>query len=347
MGRTKYTLAFALPILTWFGFSQEGWLSATALIFAYVAFPILELFLPPDHANMDEKMAADERNAPFYDRLLNLAVICYAITFIYFFIVIQNTAFGTWEYYIKVMSMGVMAGIYGINIGHELTHRVNDRVAYTLGQILLLASLNLHFIPFHLGGHHRNVGKPTDPSTAARNELIFAFWFRSQIGGYIEAWRIDNQITARNGYSIYSFNNRMVRYTMTTIAYLAFLYFVLSAHQYIAYLIVVAISIILLETINYIEHYGLVRTQNDNGKFESVKHHHSWNSDHTFGRVMMFNLSRHSDHHYNGSIKYQSLKYIPDTPQMPTGYPGMFILAFIPPLWFYIMNKRLEKYSTD
>jgi len=282
MGRTKYTLAFALPILTWFGFSQEGWLSATALIFAYVAFPILELFLPPDHANMDEKMAADERNAPFYDRLLNLAVICYAITFIYFFIVIQS-----------------------------------------------------------------NVGKPTDPSTAARNELIFAFWFRSQIGGYIEAWRIDNQITARNGYSIYSFNNRMVRYTMTTIAYLAFLYFVLSAHQYIAYLIVVAISIILLETINYIEHYGLVRTQNDNGKFESVKHHHSWNSDHTFGRVMMFNLSRHSDHHYNGSIKYQSLKYIPDTPQMPTGYPGMFILAFIPPLWFYIMNKRLEKYSTD
>ena len=137
----------------------------------------------------------------------------------------------------------------------------------------------------------------------------------------------------------------MVKYTMATIVFLVSLYFLLGSSLFGIYLLVVIISICLLETINYIEHYGLVRKQNENGIYERVRHHHSWNSDHIFGRALMFNLSRHSDHHYNGSIKYQVLKSLPNTPQMPTGYPGMVVLAFFPPLWFYVMNRRLKEVS--
>ena len=102
-------------------------------------------------------------------------------------------------------------------------------------------------------------------------------------------------------------------------------------------------GIILLETVNYIEHYGLLRKQNEHGRYERVKRNHSWNSDHQVGQVLLFNLSRHSDHHYNGAKHYQLLKTVPESPQMPTGYPGMMLLSLFPPLWFWVMNKKIKQ----
>ena len=113
----------------------------------------------------------------------------------------------------------------------------------------------------------------------------------------------------------------------------------------ISFLSAAITGIILLETVNYIEHYGLLRKQDDNGRYEKVKRHHSWNSDHQIGQALLFNLSRHSDHHYNGSKQYQLLKSVPESPQMPTGYPGMMILALLPPFWFMVMNKKIKTLS--
>jgi len=144
------------------------------------------------------------------------------------------------------------------------------------------------------------------------------------------------------GKSIFSLNNRMVGYTIANIVLLTSIYFVFGVPVLIAFVIAAILGIGLLETVNYIEHYGLLRAKKANGKYEPVRHHHSWNSDHIIGRTLLFNLSRHSDHHYNGSIKYQVLKSMPTSPQMPTGYPGMLVLAFLQPLWFYVMNRRLE-----
>lgn len=343
MQRLKFLLAFILPVTSIYGFIYDGWHCMVPLVIIFIVFPVLELLLPLDVANLEEKMEADEKNAKFYDWLLYLAVPVYLFTFVYFFVIISNTPFGSLEFWCRVISMGLICGIFGFNIGHELSHRTNSPIELFLGQVQLLSVLNLHFIPYHNGGHHRNVGKPTDPSTAAKNEWLFTFWFKSQIGGYIQAWKVENKKTQHQGHSIYSLHNQMVRFTIATLTFLTCLYLLLGQYLFCVYLLVVLISIILLETINYIEHYGLVREQNEKGIYEPVRHHHSWNSDHIFGRALMFNLSRHSDHHYNGSIKYQSLKSLPDTPQMPTGYPGMFVLAFFPPLWFYVMNPRLRK----
>jgi alkane 1-monooxygenase len=111
----------------------------------------------------------------------------------------------------------------------------------------------------------------------------------------------------------------------------------------IYFLIVAFMGMVVLETINYIEHYGLTRNKNESGNYERVMPYHSWNSNHIIGRMMIFELSRHSDHHHKASRKYQILKNYEEAPQMPTGYPGMMILSLIPPLWFYVMNPRVDK----
>jgi alkane 1-monooxygenase len=110
------------------------------------------------------------------------------------------------------------------------------------------------------------------------------------------------------------------------------------------YMVVAATGVLLLETINYLEHYGLQRKKKDNGRYETVQHIHSWNSNHPLGRIMLFELTRHSDHHAHASRKYQILRHFDDSPQLPTGYPGMMILSLFPPLWFAVMHKRLDQY---
>ncbi|MEM1119564.1 MAG: fatty acid desaturase, partial [Bacteroidota bacterium] len=143
--------------------------------------------------------------------------------------------------------------------------------------------------------------------------------------------------------STFSLKNRMVVYTIANVILLATIYLFLGGYVLCTFVAAAVLGIGLLETINYIEHYGLVRKQNAKGRYEPVRHHHSWNSDHVLGRAVLFNLSRHSDHHYNGSTKYQVLRSMKTSPQMPTGYPGMVILALFQPLWFWVMNKKLAE----
>ena len=44
------------------------------------------------------------------------------------------------------------------------------------------------------------------------------------------------------------------------------------------------------------------------------------------------------------SRKYQILRHFDESPQMPFGYPAMMAISTIPPLWFYIMHKRIDEY---
>lgn len=138
----------------------------------------------------------------------------------------------------------------------------------------------------------------------------------------------------------------MVVYSLANLLLIAGVYYAFGIQVLIAFLGAATLGIVLLETVNYIEHYGLLRKMK-NGRYEAVRHQHSWNSDHPVGRTLLFNLSRHSDHHYNGSKKYQVLRSHPSSPKMPTGYPGMMLLALLPPLWFKVMNARLQPFRED
>jgi alkane 1-monooxygenase len=200
----------------------------------------------------------------------------------------------------------------------------------------------MHFYIEHNKGHHKRVATPEDPGSARLGENLYSFYFRSIIFSYTDAWTIATRDVRKKGHSVLSLHNEMVVFQLLQILLLVMIWIVAGPLATLLFAVAACQGILLLETVNYIEHYGLQRMQLADGKYERAMPVHSWNSNHVLGRLMLFELSRHSDHHYLASRKYQVLRHHGDSPQMPTGYPGMMLLATIPPLWFRIMNKRVR-----
>lgn len=346
MKKLKYFFVFILPLGVYFAFNRDGYSTFGPVIFSFVLIPLFELFLKPDNKNFDQETMVLEKESRFYDWILYLAVPVQLLMLFSFLYVIELTPINSISFVGKVFSMGLLCGVLGINIGHELGHR-SSRMEQFLGEILLLTSLNTHFLPYHNEGHHREVATPDDAATAKKGQTLFSFWFTSHFGSYFKAWKIENNRMKKKGKPVWSLHNKMIVYSLANLTLLMGIYFYFDLKVLLAFVLAAVIGILLLETVNYIEHYGLLRQKNEKGRYERVKHIHSWNSDHQIGRLMLFNLSRHSDHHYKASKKYQVLESLPESPQMPTGYPGMMMLAFIPPLWFSLMDKKIEHLRND
>lgn len=342
MKSLKFLTVLLLPISVYISFTSSGFLTYVPLVLFFGFVPILEFFFTPTSDNFDKEQEKIEKENKMYTYILYLMIPIQIGFLFFFFEVIQEPNLSNYELFGRVFGMGLMCGTLGINIGHELGHR-NNRFDEFLGEILLLSSLDTHFLPYHNAGHHLNVATPNDAATARKNEWIYTFWIRSHFTSYLQAWQLENKRMKQSNRSWFHIQNRMLIYTLANILLLTSIFFFYNVFVLICFLIASVIGILLLESVNYIEHYGLLRKQKDNGRYEKVRRTHSWNSDHVIGKLMLFNLSRHSDHHYNGSKHYQILKSLPESPHMPTGYPGMVILALFPPLWFSVMNKKLQE----
>ncbi|WP_275315483.1 alkane 1-monooxygenase [Tenacibaculum bernardetii] len=338
----KYLSIVILPITVFLAFTNKGWITFLPILTFFVAVPFAELFFKTDKKNLNKEEALIEKENKLYTLILYATIPIQLLFVGWFFYVIQEVNLTTTEITGRILALGVMCGVIGINVGHELGHR-NNRFDEFLGELLLLTSLNTHFLPYHNAGHHLNVATPKDAATARKNEVLYLFWIRSHITSYYQAWQSENKRLKSTGRNWFHYQNRMVIYTVCNLLFLGLIYFSFTPFVLFAFIGAAVFGIILLETINYIEHYGLLRKQLENGRYERVKRIHSWNSDHVIGQVLLFNLSRHSDHHYNGSKHYQLLKTVPESPQMPTGYPGMMLLSLIPPLWLLVMNKKLQE----
>ncbi len=334
----KYFTAYLVPITVWISFENKGLLCYLPLIVFFGVLPIIELFLKPIRENNKPKNS--NKNHLIYDLLL-YSMVPIQITFLLFFLHNIEKWTDTPDLIGKVISMGIMCGVIGINVGHELGHRMR-RWEKLLGEILLMTSLENHFTPYHNRGHHTNVATPNDPATARKNEPLYVFWIRSHFGSYFQAWKIEFQRMKISKRSKFSYANSMVIYTILHIIIFSVIFSFFGLKALIIFLMSSAIGIILLETVNYIEHYGLLRKQRENGTYERVQRWHSWNSDHILGRLILFELSRHSDHHYKADKPYQLLESHDTSPNMPTGYPGMMLLATVPPLFFLIMNRQVN-----
>lgn len=342
MKALKYFSIFIVPIVIYISFSCEGWLTFTAPIVFYGLVPSLEFFIKPNKVNFSKDEEKLEKENKLYTYLLYATIPIQMVFLLFFLNTIDNPNLSTLEISGKIFSMGILSTIIGINVGHELGHR-NNKLDEFLGALLLLSTLNTHFLPYHNGGHHYNVATPNDAATARKGEILYFFWFRSHFQSYFQAWKIENNRMKSQGKNWFHYQNKMIIYTICNIILLSSIFYFFGQFALFAFIIASVMSITQLETVNYIEHYGLLRKKNEHGRYEKVKRIHSWNSDHQVGQVLLFNLSRHSDHHYNGSKHYQLLKTLPESPQMPTGYPGMMLLSFIPPLWFRVMNKKIQK----
>lgn len=345
MKALKYLSILLLPITVYLSFTSTGWITYLPLIVFFGFVPALELLFNPDKENFSKEQEQTEKENRLYTYILYAMVPIQLVFLFYFFIVIQESGIAFTDLVGRITAMGLMCGVIGINVGHELGHR-NNRLDEFWGEILLLTSLNTHFLPYHNGGHHFNVATPNDAATARKNELLYVFWVRSHFMSYIQAWQIENKRMKDSERSWFHIQNRMIIYTLANLILLGTIFFFYGWFGLVAFLGAAVFGILLLETVNYIEHYGLLRNKNEYGRYERVKRTHSWNSDHVVGKIMLFNLSRHSDHHYNGSKHYQLLKSLPESPQMPTGYPGMMLLSLFPPLWFKLMNKKIQKLNS-
>ncbi|MBK8338534.1 MAG: alkane 1-monooxygenase [Flavobacteriales bacterium] len=337
----RYSVSLIGPVLGFLSLSGDGWVCWAFPIYAFGFVPLRELLAVPDHRNLstaEEEVIGHDR---FFDMLLYLMVpIVWGL--LGFFLWRMARPDQPWMDMLgRILSMGIVLGVYAINVGHELGHR-SKAWERDLARALLTASLYAHFIIEHNRGHHRHVATPQDPASARFGEPIYAFWPRTIVHSFRSAWRLEAERLAKEGRTAWDLRNEMLRGCLVEGAVVLGVSLLFGAWVMLAYLIAALIGILLLETVNYIEHYGLGRMLNAHGRPVRVAHVHSWNSDHPLGRLMLFELTRHSDHHFRASRKYQTLRSIPESPQMPTGYPGMMLLSLVPPLWFRVMHPRID-----
>ena len=208
-------------------------------------------------------------------------------------------------------------------------------------QILLTPALYTHFFIEHNRGHHKHVATPLDPASANKGEAIYTFWLRSVLNGYVSAWNIEKKRLEKKGKKFWSWSNSMVRISVLQLSYIITVFLLLSTKMALLVLLSGIIGVLLLETINYLEHYGLRRNKLASEGYERVLPKHSWNANFSFGRIVLYELTRHSDHHYLASKKYQLLNHHEASPQLPFGYPAMMLVALIPPFWFKMMDPLL------
>lgn len=244
------------------------------------------------------------------------------------------------------LTMGVVGGI-AINAAHELGHK-RDSLEKWLSRVALAQTGYGHFYIEHNRGHHVRVATPEDPASSRLGESFWAFLPRTVAGSLSSAWGIECTRLDRLGKSHWSLHNDIVgAWTMTVVLFAALA--IGFGPVVLPYLLIQAVlGFSLLEVVNYLEHYGLLRQKQEDGRYERCRAEHSWNSNSIASNVLLYHLQRHSDHHANPTRRYQALRHVEEAPQLPTGYAGMIVLAWIPPLWRRVMDHRLiEHYGGD
>jgi alkane 1-monooxygenase len=328
MNRALYLLAYTIPVAVWVSMKLEGSYSYFALFYAFGFLPLLELFLPAPSSNLNDlEVMNRDRDRSFDFLLYSMVPIQWGL--VYRFCEVFPSA-GLSNRIGLASALGVACGVIGINVAHELGHR-RGRIERILARLLLATSLNWQFFIEHNRGHHKNVATPNDPESARLNESIYAFFVRAIRDSFINAWNLDRK--------------EMLFGLSFELALVSSIGIFFGSACLIGFVCAALFGILLLQSVNYIEHYGLCRARKAPGAFESVKPHHSWNANQSLSRAILFELSRHSDHHAFASRKYQTLRHFEEAPQMPTGYPGMILLALVPPLWFRVMNPRIPALS--
>jgi alkane 1-monooxygenase len=342
----KYLLPGTLYALAFLSFTKTGFMAWLPLIYAWLLIPLAELLIAPDNRNLTKAEEDLHKTNRAYDYVLYLFVVLQFTALAFFLTSFERLPVTGADLAARIATMGMLCGTFGINIGHELGHRSN-RFEQMMAKASLMTSLYMHFFIEHNKGHHKNVATPEDPNSARYNEPVYLFYIRSIRLAYRSAWKIASGDMRKKGRPWYHPGNEMLQAQFIQIAFVSLILVFFGTAITLYFLGAAFIGILLLETVNYIEHYGLSRKETAPGKYERAMPHHSWNSNHILGRLMLFELSRHSDHHYLASRKYQVLRHHENAPQLPTGYPGSILLSLIPPLWFQVMNRKIRDAAQD
>lgn len=243
-----------------------------------------------------------------------------------------------------IASLGTVGGAVAINVGHELIHKTN-RFERAAGAWLLASVCYGGFKVEHVRGHHVDVATPRDTSTARLGENLYAFLWRAFTTNPQRAWELERSRLRRRGLPWWQ--NEMLVLWGISAGWIVGVRLWLGPLAALAYLLIAFLAVALLEVVNYIEHYGLLRVPRPDGLYGPVTEHHSWNSPFLVTNLLLFQLQRHSDHHAHAARRYQILRHMPAAPQLPAGYAALVLLALVPPLWRRVMDPRVAAWRTQ
>jgi alkane 1-monooxygenase len=330
-----------LPFLAWGLVELTGlgafWFYGPVLVFGI--FPLLDLAVGLDARNPPDEVIKRLEEDRYYRWC----------TYAYLPVQYAGLVFACWQWshggLSAIESVGLaltvaMVSGIAINTAHELGHK-RARLERWLSKVALAQSGYGHFFIEHNRGHHVRVATPEDPASSRLGESFYRFWPRTVAGGVRSAWELERVRLTRLKSSMWTPRNDILSaWAMSVVLYVA----LVAAFGFVVlpYLVIQAVlGFSLLEVVNYLEHYGLLRERRDDGRYERTRAEHSWNSNNTASNVLLYHLQRHSDHHANPVRRYQALRHVQEAPQLPTGYAGMIVLAVVPPLWRRVMDHRV------
>ncbi len=337
-----------LPFLAWGLVEATGlgvfWFYGPVLVFGI--FPLLDLAVGLDARNPPESAIKALEQDRYYRWC----------TYAYIPIQYAGLVFACWQWSRGGLSVveslglaltvGMVSGI-AINTAHELGHK-RASLERWLSKVALAQSGYGHFFIEHNRGHHVRVATPEDPASSRLGESFYRFWPRTVSGSLRSAWQLERVRLSRLQSGMWTPRNDILSAWAMTIVLFAGLVVGFGVVVLPYLLLQAVIGFSLLEVVNYLEHYGLLRERREDGRYERTQPQHSWNSNNTASNVLLYHLQRHSDHHANPVRRYQALRHVEQAPQLPTGYAGMIVVAALPPLWRRVMDRRvLEHYEGD
>jgi alkane 1-monooxygenase len=338
----------SLPLLAWGLVELTGsgafWFLGPVVVFGL--FPLLDLIVGTDRDNPPDSVIAWLEQDRYYRWVTYLFIPLQYVSLVLACWLWSSGGLSAVESIGLALTTGVVAGV-AINTAHELGHK-RASLERWLSKVALAQTGYGHFFIEHNRGHHVRVATPEDPASSRLGESFWEFLPRTVVGSLRSSWGLERKRLARMGKRPWSIHNDILNaWAMTALLFGA----LVAAFGLVVlpYLIVqAAIGFSLLEVVNYLEHYGLLRGKRDDGRYEITRPEHSWNSNNVASNVLLYHLQRHSDHHANPLRRYQALRHEDAAPQLPTGYAGMIVLALVPPLWRRVMDRRLlEHYGDD
>jgi len=342
--RSLWAMGLLVPMMP---FIAWGLVSLTGLglfwwfgpVFFYGLVPLADYFVGDDKTNPPESAVAKLEEDRYYRY----------VTYLFIPLQYAATIFGAWiavkgglnwaEMLGLIFTVGLVNGV-GINTAHELGHK-KENMERWFAKITLAPVAYGHFFVEHNRGHHVRVATPEDPASSRMGETFWSFLPRSMMGSLTSAWELEKIRLEREGKSVWSLQNHNLQAWSMTVVLFAAISAVLGPIALLFLLVQAFYGASVLESVNYLEHYGLLRQKQADGRYERCEPRHSWNSNNTVTNLLLYQLQRHSDHHAHGTRRYQSLRHFEEAPQLPSGYAALIPVTYFPTLWFKLMDRRV------
>lgn len=315
-------------------------------LFVFGVIPLIDLLAGIDPNNPPDEVIERLENDRYYRWVTYAFIPLQYVVFIWTCWMLGQPQYDWVDKLGMALSVGMVAGI-AINTAHELGHKKESHERW-FARICLAQTAYGHFYIEHNRGHHVRVATPEDPASSRLGETIWGFLPRTMAGSLRSAWSLEKKRFARLGKSPFTLRNDVLNaWAMTLVLWGAMI--ALFGVELLPFLLVQAlVGIWLLESVNFLEHYGMKRQKTEKGRYERVNPSHSWNSNNIGTNVLLYHLQRHSDHHANPTRRYQALRDFPEAPVLPTGYAGMIVLTWVPAVWRRVMDPRvLAHYDGD